>query len=425
MRPLSHALAIGLLTAAAAGAAPPFEDKRAGVAFSPPDGWIEVPTPPLPDDEDAPGADEPALIVTYEQPEAGSDGLVTKMDAWLLRARGADAAAKELEARMKAQWRGFEVTEWRDLGSGKQFEGKVEGGFARGAVLANGARHAGIVLVGGRDLTDAEVIHVSGTWTFIDVDAQAPLRIPPGWKATTTLHYRIRYQGSDAFADEVGRHLEAISAEFRRTLPLLPPDSERGDLEVRVFAKEREFEAYASANGVRGAEAYFSPAQNELVAHIDERAPDRTFHVLYHEALHQYMRDVLGRKVRIPSWMDEGLGEYFYAGSFASGGFTIGVNYGRLAEAKDMNEGPGLLKLAPMMEMTQAEFYRVEGAYGQGWSVVYFMLTDARYRGSVMRYLEELKASGDQKKAIRAALGDLTVEQLEKDWKGWLLEEAR
>jgi len=293
-----------LLIALPAAAGTMYEDRRAGVAFSAPDGWIEVPTPPVPEgaESDADAAVIP--VVRYEAAEPASDGTLSRFEAVLIRA---DDPAAAFEKWAGDTWRDFEITDRRDLGGGKAFTATISGGRAYGAVMTSGKRAAGLLLAGGPDSKDAALIAATGTWVFSDPDPAAPLRIPPGWKATETLHYRIRYQGDDDTAREVGRHLEAISAEMRRVLPLESPDAPRRSLDVRLFRNDREFQAYAAANGIEGAEAYFSPAQNELVAHMDEKTPDLTFHILYHEETHQYLRDVLGRKTTVPIWLDEGL----------------------------------------------------------------------------------------------------------------------
>lgn len=411
-----------LLAAAAAAAGPLFEDPRAGVAFPSPDGWTEVPTPPVPDDAEP--SDSPlSPLVRFQASRAAADGTLSRLDVFLVRAKSLEDAQAAVEDSLGASWRGFKVSERRDLGSARSFSAAVDGGRAFGAVLQDGKRFAAIVLVGGEDTTDAAVIAATGAWAWSRPDPAAPLRVPPGWKARETQHYRIRYSGDDDFAAEVGRHLEAISAELRRVLPLETPGADRRSLDVRLFANEREFAAYAALNGIQGAEAYFSPAQRELVAHMDERSPARTFHVLYHEATHQYLRDVLGR-VTIPIWLDEGLGEYFYPGSFERAGrFSLRENSGRREEARAAvaaGRAPGLAKL---LGMKRDDLYSLECGYAVGWSVTHFLLTDPRYRGSVPAYLEALRDTKDDAKAREKAWTTFTLEQLERDWKKWVVEE--
>jgi hypothetical protein len=400
-----------------------FDDPRAGVAFPTPDGWTEVPTPPVPDDAEP--SDSPLTpLVRFQASRPASDGTLARLDVFFVRAASLEEAQKAFERAMQETWKGFEVSERRDLGSAKSFTATVDGGKAFGALVQDGKRFAGILLAGGADTTDAPVIAATGTWAWSKPDPGAPLRVQPGWKARETQHYRIRYSGDDDFAAEVGRHLEAISAELRRVLPLELPGSARRELDVRIFGNAREFEAYAALNGVSGAEAYFSPAQRELVAHMDEKAPDHTFHVLYHEATHQYLRDVLGKGVRIPIWMDEGLSEIFYPGSFGAGGrFTLKENAGRREQARDAIAEGVAPRLEKMFAMSRDEFYELEPAYGLGWSVVHFLLNDARYRGSVVAYLEALRETKDDVKAREKAWTNFSIEQLERDWKKWVVEE--
>ncbi|MCE9583611.1 MAG: DUF1570 domain-containing protein [Planctomycetes bacterium] len=409
--------------AAAATAGPMFEDQRAGVAFPTPDGWTEVPTPPVP--EDAAPSDSPLTpLVRFQSTRPAADGSLARFDVFLVRASTADDAEHAFEKELSSTWRGFEISERRELGSARTFSGKVDGGKAFGTLLQDGKRFAALFLAGSDDATDAPLISATGTWAWSRPDPGAPLRIPPGWKVRETEHYRIRFAGDDDFAAQVGKHLEAISTELRRLLPLEIPGATRRTLDVRIFANTREFQAYAALNGVEGAEAYFSPAQRELVAHMDEKAPERTFHVLYHEATHQYLREVLGKGVSIPIWLDEGLGEIFYPGGFDAGGhFNLRTNEARRDEARSAVNAGRAPELAKMFEMSRDEFYDLAPAYSLGWSVTHFLLNDPRYRGSVTAYLVALRETKNDAKAREKAWTDFTIERLERDWKKWLTEE--
>jgi hypothetical protein len=413
-----------LLAASRAHAGTLYEDKRAGVAFTAPDGWIEVPTPPVPEGADGEDAGPVVPVVRYEAAEAASDGTLGRFEVFLVRASSAEAASREFERHAERTWRDFEISERRDLGGGRAFSATVSGGKSFGAVLASGDRFAAILLTGGPDTTDAPLIAATGTFLWLDPDPAAALRVPPGWKARETQHYRIRYSGDDDFAANVGRHLEAISAELRRVLPLEPPGADRRALDVRLFRNEREFEAYAAMNGVHGAQAYFSPAQRELVAFMDDRSPDRTFHVLYHEATHQYLRDALGPGVRIPIWLDEGLAEVFFPGSFGAGGrFTLPPNAARRAEARDAVASGKAPSLSKLFSMDRDTLYALEPGYALGWSVAHFLLNDPRYRGSVIAYLETLRETKEDAKARAKLWANFSMEQLESDWKRWVAEE--
>ncbi|NUN48416.1 MAG: DUF1570 domain-containing protein [Candidatus Brocadiae bacterium] len=418
MRPL---LAL-LLLALPAAAGPIFEDRRAGVAFAPPDRWTEIPTPPVPEGDEA--GDGLAVLARFEADAPGRDGTIGRFEVVLFESDSAVRARDALIAHARASWRGFGAAEPEEIAGGAGFRAEIEGGQAVGAVVSNGRRHAGLLLVGGERLETTPLVSAAGTLAWSDPDASAPLRVQPGWKARETRNYRIRYSGDDDFAAEVGRHLESISAELRRVLPLTPHDGARRSLDVRIFRNEKEFEAYASINGVRGAEAYFSPAQNELVAHMDESSPDRTFHVLYHEATHQYLRDALGKGVTIPIWLDEGLGEVFYPGTFARGGeFILPMNTDRREDARSVFRAGRAPDMDTLMGMNRGEFYTMKGAYSLGWSLAHFLLNDPRYRGWVMTYLETLRDTKDAARALEKAFGNSTPEQVERDWRRWVEEE--
>lgn len=422
IRLLSAGMSVALSLAATAG--PMFEDARTGVAFPTPDGWTEIPTPPVPEDDQKIDAAPVFPLVRFQASRPGANGTLSRFDVFIVRADTPEEAARQFERAAGDAWQGFEISERRELGSGSAFTAKISGGRAFGAIVQDGKRFAALLLAGGDEATDAPIIAATGTWTWSKPDPAAPLRVPPGWKARETEHYRLRFSCDGEFAANVGRHLEAVSAEMRRLLPIETPGAARRALDVRVFANAREFQAYAALNGVEGAEAYFSPAQGELVVHFDERHPDHTFHVLSHEATHQYLRDALGRGVRIPIWLDEGLAEVFYPGVVERGGrFALSENTGRREEAKDALESGQAPKLERMIAMTRDEFYALEPGYGLGWSLAHFMLNDPRYRGSVTAFLQALRETKDDGKAREKAWTNFTLEQLERDWKKWVTEE--
>ncbi|MBI3271840.1 MAG: DUF1570 domain-containing protein [Planctomycetes bacterium] len=255
----------------------------------------------------------------------------------------------------------------------------------------------------------------------------------PGWSSFTTAHYEIQYNGDEEFARELGKHLEAILAEYQRRFPM---DLERAVGEggeakgyrrftVKSFKTEQEFASYAAQNGVTGAAAYFSPAQNELVAYktVDE-GKRKTFHILYHEASHQYMYLYLGGDVEIPIWLNEGVAEYFYGAEFGSDGrFSIGLNRERVVPIKDAVRQGKHVPLAKLFKYSQTQYYaNPEVCYAEGWALSYFLWTtqDPRYKGVINKFYDALKRLKDKQKAFDEGFAGVDIEQLQADWEKWV-----
>ncbi|MBI5368296.1 MAG: DUF1570 domain-containing protein [Planctomycetes bacterium] len=259
--------------------------------------------------------------------------------------------------------------------------------------------------------------------------------LPPGWASFLTAHYEIQYDCDEAFAKELGQHLEAILAEYRRRFPMdleKLTTTEAGETKgyarftVKVFKAFDVFNAYAAKNGVSGAAAYFSPMQNELVAYktVDE-GRKKTFHIIYHEASHQYLHLYMGGDVEIPIWVNEGVADYFYGGEFGDGGkFAIGVNRDRVTEVKDAVRQKKHVPLAKLFKYTQQQYYAdAQLCYAEGWGICYFLWTTdhPKYKGVLDKFYDALKRLKDKDKAFDEAFAGVEIETLEKDWETWLL----
>jgi hypothetical protein len=256
--------------------------------------------------------------------------------------------------------------------------------------------------------------------------------LPSGWKMFQTPNYDIQYETDETFAKECGKHLEAILKEYQRRFPMERSMDENGPApEVRRFTvkcfKSREtFNSYAAANGVSGAAAYFSPAQNELVCYktVDE-GKKKSFHILYHEASHQYIHLYMGEEVDIPIWLNEGVAEYFFGGEFKGATFAIGVNQERITTIKEAVRRSTFVPLAEIFQYSQAQYYaNAEICYAEGWSLAYFLWTtpDAKYKGRINTFYDVLKSTRSKDEAFSRAFGELDLAQFEKDWKQFVLK---
>jgi hypothetical protein len=202
-------------------------------------------------------------------------------------------------------------------------------------------------------------------------------------------------------------------------------------------------------SGAYGAAAYWSPGQEEIVCYkfegdkvkldsreeftiAEERAPEEvTFKILYHEGFHQYMYYLMGRDrgVYVPSWINEGLGDYFFGGEWQKSPrkFSIGINDWRIKKIHDAvtkNEHVGWDKI---IRYTQMQYYTNPGlCYAQGWSMNYFLLTSpvAKAKGWTQippRMLDALKTGGDWEKATDKVFAGQDLKAMEAEWKKFVL----
>ena len=245
-------------------------------------------------------------------------------------------------------------------------------------------------------------------------------KLPSGWSSITTAHYDIQHNAMrPESAQELAAHLEKILAYYQK---LFPCDAAMERFTVKFFKNEDEFSTYAASNGVGGAAAYFSPSQNELVAY-DSGAKKMNFGIIYHEGNHQYMHYYMGEADReIPTWLSEGLAEYFYAAGFKNpDNIQLGAKLlERLPTIKQAVQDGNFVPLKKIiLEYTQRDYYsKAELCYAQGWSIVHFtyQTKDPAFKGLTERYIKALKELKDKKKADAEVFGKVDWEAFEKAW---------
>ncbi|MCI0341787.1 MAG: DUF1570 domain-containing protein [Planctomycetales bacterium] len=264
------------------------------------------------------------------------------------------------------------------------------------------------------------------------------------WKIHQTPHYRIEYNCDDAFAKKLGMHLEAILGEYLKIWPLMKRIKQ---FRVKCFANLR---GYHNGGGPWGSAGYFSPYQKELVTFkteenmpirshetgetfdIPESEPGETsFHIMYHEAFHQYSRLYMGENRMdgdIPSWFNEGMGDYFFGGNFQkNGSIKIEENWWRVETVKNAVEKGTYHKIKTLVAMTQRDYYTMNPGlcYAQGWALNYYFLRGSPKMNPPMapRYaripgimFDELEKHGNPQKATQAALAGIDLEKLDLEF---------
>jgi len=252
--------------------------------------------------------------------------------------------------------------------------------------------------------------------------------------------YLIEYATRKEFAEKLAKEVDQIFRLYKVTIPTgkNPPRCR-----IKLFDEEEDFQYYGQAYG---AAAYWSPAQEEIVAYrfegrevtldsketmtiAEERTPEQTtFSILYHECFHQYMFYLMGRDrdVYVPSWLNEGMGDYFFGGHWEKGKFAIGPNEWRMATIVAAVKTGKHVPLERIIRYTQQDYYSNPGlCYSEGWSINYFFMSvDGKKKGydkipSVM-YTNLLKA-GDWKRSTDTAFGGIDLKKLEEEWKAFVL----
>jgi len=260
------------------------------------------------------------------------------------------------------------------------------------------------------------------------------------WGVHQTEKYTIEYQTKKEFAEKLGKELEQIYRLYQVAIPSAKTNQR---CRVKLFDCQEDFQYYGQAPG---AAAYWSPAQEEIVAYrfeggkvvldskeemtvTEERTPEQTtFSILYHECFHQYMYYLMGRRrqVYVPSWLNEGMGDYFFGGRWEKGKFSIGPNEWRMATIVAAVKKGKHVPLEKIFRYSQEEYYaNAHLCYAEGWSINYFFMSDvgkkAGYHMIPPKMFDNLTKSGDWKKATDNAFAGYDVKKMEEEWKAFVL----
>lgn len=454
------ALALTALPSLAQTRQTPYVDADNGIAFMPPEKWKCIPTPKEMKYREWQPEEKTKMIAKWSSPQGDADNYPQDLEVYLIKdAKALDAAVKAYLDSKKEYGRSFEVKKEQDI----LIQGKHKGKFLLGdpanrgfgfivAIVSDGEKSFALEFTGGlarAEKATPERLKTVMTFQFLTGKEIEKIRkagppLLPGWKVHKTANYDIQYNCDSAFAVTVGKHMEAILLEYQKFFPLdsfgggpvtvegqeKQPSSQKVTLErmtVKLFGAQDEFNSYAASNGVGGAAAYFSPMQNELVGYKTvSEGKKLSIHIMYHEAMHQYLHALFGEEVRIPIWLNEGMAEYFFGGEFndATGRFTIGLNKVRIDTIRQAARDGSYVPLEKLFQYTQAQYYSNAGlCYAEGWSIAYFLwtTTDAKYKGVIESFMKKLRQTKDAEAAFAETFGKLDIGQLDKDWRDFVV----
>ena len=126
------------------------------------------------------------------------------------------------------------------------------------------------------------------------------------------------------------------------------------------------------------------------------------------------------------------MGDYFFGGTWGKGGrgFNVEPNSWRLDTIVEAIRNDTHVPLKNIFNYTQSQYYSNAGlCYAEGWSICYFFLTSdvAKKRGYSrlpQMMWEELRKSGDWKKATDKVFRGVDMDRMEQEWKEFVLSLA-
>ncbi|MDX1682992.1 MAG: DUF1570 domain-containing protein, partial [Phycisphaeraceae bacterium] len=180
---------------------------------------------------------------------------------------------------------------------------------------------------------------------------------------------------------------------------------------------------------------FFSRGRSaSLASYVGNNPQQRVFDVLEHEGFHQFAFMYIGRE--LPIWVNEGLAEYFSAGSIDEerGEFLLGSRpKQRVNTVQSAINSNNHISFETLVTMTGREWSeRLRGGaagiqYPQSWSMVHFLIhgDGGRYRDAFVKYLKMVARNQPSGRAFVEAFGARDLEGFEKRWREHVAGMAR
>ena len=183
---------------------------------------------------------------------------------------------------------------------------------------------------------------------------------------------------------------------------------------------------YYRAGGLRGSVGVFmaTGSSGKLMAIAGRKSSTQTWHTVQHEGFHQFAHSVIGG--HMPTWLNEGLAEYFGESIFTGDGFVTGViPPWRLARLKGELAGDQLKSFDEIRHVSPQEWADQLNIrnYDQAWSMVYFLVhgDDQKYQGQLANCVREISQGKSADQAWNDAMA--TNVDLQERWRTWWISQ--
>jgi hypothetical protein len=163
-----------------------------------------------------------------------------------------------------------------------------------------------------------------------------------------------------------------------------------------------------------------------------ERARERLFQRLFHEAFHAYLLNFVypAREGELPRWLNEGLAQIFESAIFEVGELRIGhVDRQRMEALRQALVGNTLLPLTDLLRSGAKQFQVAHNDdkqisdryYLASWALAYYVTFDRKVLGTpaLDAYVRQLQRGGDPLEAFRDLTGQ-PLAALERDFLHYL-----
>lgn len=196
-----------------------------------------------------------------------------------------------------------------------------------------------------------------------------------------------------------------------------------GDIRERLpFYLFKDRDEYLRAGGLPGSGGVFDGSK--LMAVAGDQPTSRTWHVVQHEGFHQFAHAVI--RGELPTWLDEGIAEYFGESLFTGDAFVSGVvPPWRLQRLKEEIKAARLKSIKDIMLTTHEQWngrLSIEN-YDEAWSMVHFLAhgENGRYQDAFVTFMKLIGRGIPWAVAWKQTFGDASG--FEQRWREYWLNQ--
>ncbi len=226
-------------------------------------------------------------------------------------------------------------------------------------------------------------------------------------------HYLVHTDLEPALAEDLAKRLDAMHDEYARRLGAFSAIDPSEKFEVYLFAHRADYmrltqSRYPNTGGI------FMPQRNLLAAYLQGQGRDGLRRAIQHEAFHQFAHAAISPN--IPTWLNEGMAQYFEEGIWTGAQFTFGqVPPRRLRQLQHDLREKQIVPFTTMLGMTNETWETIlttdadRGAthYNQAWAMTHFLIHgangDVPYRPRLIDMLKRIHAGADAHVAFTEA----------------------
>lgn len=228
-------------------------------------------------------------------------------------------------------------------------------------------------------------------------------------------------------------HMDAVYDEYNRRLSKAGFRARSNTRFPFYLLKDhKSYVAFLKSIGIDGEHSggMFFPGRSTsgLATFVGRQSEARIHDVVEHEGFHQFAHLRIGR---LPFWVNEGMAEYFEAGTFIGKKYVTGqANKTRLEYLRRELKKGTAIPFKDVILMTGAQWHENMGTpkgqlqYAQSWSMVHFLVHGERgkYQKAFMDYLTHINKGQSSGHAFEKAFGPNSYEPFEKKWKQYLMQ---